>query len=108
MDIFDIFKRKGVRRKELSSYYTDVHSAGFAFKVKGRDANLWIGTNPKGEVEYFVLDREICWNAMCGISNTLSPFIPDPDDCVYHDIDVSQILRTDKVVNKAWFFITLV
>ena len=108
MSIFGFLKRKSTKRKELSSYYTDVHSAGFALKIKGRDAHLWIGTNPKGEVEYFVLDSEICWNTMCRISNNHHPFIPDPDDFVYHDIDVSQILRTAKDVNKAWFFIIAV
>ena len=108
MSIFGFLKRKSTKRKELSSLYLDVHSAGFAFKIKGRDANLWLGTNPKGTVEYFVLDHEICWNTMCRISNNHKPFVPNPDEFIYHEIDLSNILRTSIDVHKAWFYYTLV
>ncbi len=106
MGIFN-FSRKNNARKELASVYTDVHSAGFAFQIKGRLVNLWEATNPKGETEYFVMDHEICWNAMCSISNNHRSFRPDSKDFVWKEVDLSKVYGPAKDVKETWVFHTL-
>ena len=107
MGIFDMFRSKSSDRRELASYYTEVHSAGFAFEIKGRLVNLWEATTPNGEKEYFVMDHEICWNTMCSISNNHRPFRPSPNDFVYKEIDLSEVYGPAKDVKKAWVYYTL-
>lgn len=99
MSLFGIFKRK------LASVYTNIHSMGGAFEIKGKEANLWVATNPKGDKEYFVIDREICWNSMCLYSRR-GEFRPHPDDFVLQRVDF-KICGVVEEVKKAWFFRTL-
>lgn len=108
MGLFDFFRGKSSSKAQLASVYTDVHSTGGAFTMKGRHANLWEATNPKGGKEFFVMDHEICWNTMCSISNRRRPFNPDPDDFVFKKVDLSEIGGLVEVVKEAWVFHTLV
>ncbi len=108
MGIFDFFRSKSCDSRELASYYSDVHSAGFAFEIKGRLVNLWEATTPKGKKEYFVMDHEICWNTMCSISNYNRPFRPNPNDFVLQEVDLSEVYTPAKDVKRAWVYYSLV
>ena len=105
MGIFNFFKNN---RSKLDSNYTEVFPIGLLLKIKGRDANLWVATNPKGKKEYFIMDAKICWNTMCMISNNHMDFNPNPDDFVYSDFDVYKVYMPAKGIKKAWIFHTLV
>ena len=108
MSLFDFLKNCLSNKRKLSSYYTDVHSAGFAFHIDGVLANLWEATNPKGKKEYFIMPHDICWNTMCRISNNHRPFRPHPNDFVLDKadlyVDLSEIYAPAKNVKMVWVF----
>jgi len=109
MSVFDFLKNYRSNSGTLASYYTDVHPAGFAFHIDGILGNLWEATNPKGKKEYFIMPHDVCWNAMCSISNNHMPFRPDPNDFLLDDadlyVDLSEIYAPAKDVKKVWVYI---
>ncbi len=107
MSLFDLFKRNRSRKGKLASDYTNLHSTGGLFEMRGREANLWEATNPRGDIEYFVIDRAICWNAMC-MYGRRGHFSPDPDDFVFKEVDLSIVPGFGKDVKEAWVYSTLV
>ena len=108
MGIFYFFKNFRSNNRKLASYYTDVHTAGYAFHIDGILGNLWEATNPKGKKEYFLMPHDECWNTMCRISNNHMTFRPDPNDFVLKDadsyVDLSQIYAPAKEEKKVWVY----
>lgn len=112
MSIFQFINKYRRKKRALASSYTNIHPAGYAFYIRGRLANLWEATNPKGKHEYFIMDHEICWNTMCNLSNNHIAFSPDSDDFLLEDVDsyvnISEIYTPAKDEKKVWVFKSLI
>lgn len=103
---FNSLKKNNIDDKpKLADEYIVDHHVGATVMINGRKANLWLATPMGGEkTEYFLVDRELCWNYMCMLSNNKIPFVPSPYEFRFRIIDLTQFHVKDKY---AWVFKTL-